>query len=100
MAPSSIKEGELLFVCSLRTQVRSANVFGDFTSDTIYQSAGFGYSFFNDKIRDYSKPIGWDEFSGDLYDMMQPLVHHPGEGWQYGVRDFAAFLILQLTFSR
>jgi hypothetical protein len=48
--------------------------------------AGFGYTFFNEKLRDYSKPVGYDEFSGHIYDMMQPLVHQPGEKWEYGVR--------------
>lgn len=47
--------------------------------------AGFGYTFFNEKLRDYSKPIGYDEFSGHVSDMLQPLVFQPGEGWQYGV---------------
>jgi CubicO group peptidase (beta-lactamase class C family) len=48
-------------------------------------TAGFGYTFFNEKLRDHSFPIGYDEFSGSIRDIMQPLVHQPGEGWQYGV---------------
>jgi hypothetical protein len=48
-------------------------------------TAGFGYTFFNEKLRDYSKPTGYDEFSGHVSDMLQPLVHQPGEGWEYGV---------------
>jgi hypothetical protein len=48
--------------------------------------AGFGYTFFNEKLRDYSKPIGYEEFSGHIYDMLQPLVNQPGERWEYGVR--------------
>lgn len=47
--------------------------------------AGFGYTFFNEKLRDYSKPIGYDEFSGHIHDILQPLVRQPGEGWEYGV---------------
>lgn len=47
--------------------------------------AGFGYTFFNEKLRDYSRPVGFDEFSGHVHDMQQPLVRQPGEGWQYGV---------------
>lgn len=46
--------------------------------------AGFGYSFFNNELRDYGQPIGFDEFSGDIKDILQPLVFQPGEGWQYG----------------
>jgi hypothetical protein len=47
-------------------------------------TAGFGYTFFHEGLRDFSKPIGYDEFSGHRKDMVQPLVHEPGEGWQYG----------------
>lgn len=49
-------------------------------------TAGYGYSFFNEKIRDYGRPAGYDEFSGSEYDMLQPLSNQPGEAWEYGVR--------------
>ena len=52
-------------------------------------AAGFGYTFFNTALRDHSKPIGYDEFSGHIQDLIQPLVHQPGEGWEYGVRVLA-----------
>ncbi|CAI9632604.1 unnamed protein product [Alternaria burnsii] len=48
-------------------------------------TAGFGYTFFNEKLRDFSRPTGWDEFSGLEFDIKQPLVHQPGEGWEYGL---------------
>lgn len=48
-------------------------------------TAGFGYTFFNNKLRDFSKPVGYDESSGDVRDMMQPLVDQPGEAWEYGI---------------
>jgi CubicO group peptidase (beta-lactamase class C family) len=48
-------------------------------------TAEFGYTFFNEKLRDFSKPIGYDEFSGHSFDMLQPLVNQPGETWEYGV---------------
>jgi hypothetical protein len=48
-------------------------------------SAGFGYSFFNEQLRDHSHPIGFDEFSGHIRDILQPLLFQPGEGWEYGV---------------
>ncbi|CAN9091177.1 unnamed protein product [Alternaria alternata] len=48
-------------------------------------TAGFGYTFFNEKLRDFSRPAGWDEFSGLEFDIKQPLVHQPGEGWEYGL---------------
>ena len=63
-------------------------------------TAGFGYTFFNEKLRDFSKPSGFDEFSGLEYDMLQPLVHQPGEGWQYGINiDWAGILVERVTSS-
>ena len=48
-------------------------------------TAGFGYSFFNERLRDWSRPVGIDEFSGRIEDMLQPLMFQPGERWEYGV---------------
>lgn len=48
-------------------------------------TAGFGYTFFNERLRDWSLPAGIDEFSGSIRDVMQPLLFQPGEGWEYGV---------------
>lgn len=48
-------------------------------------TAGFGYSFFNERLRDWGFPAGVDEFSGRIEDMMTPLLFQPGEGWEYGV---------------
>jgi len=61
-------------------------------------TAGFGYTFFNEKLRDYSKPIGCDEFSGSVYDVLQPLVGQPGEIWEYGVNiDWAGVVLERST---
>lgn len=48
-------------------------------------TAGFGYSFFNVRLRDWGLPAGIDEFSGRYEDMISPLLFQPGEGWEYGV---------------
>jgi CubicO group peptidase (beta-lactamase class C family) len=48
-------------------------------------TAGFGYTFFNDRLREWSMPAGIDEFSGRIEDMQTPLLFQPGEGWEYGV---------------
>lgn len=48
-------------------------------------TAGFGYSFFNNRIRNWGLPSGIDEFSGRIEDMKLPLLFQPGEGWEYGV---------------
>jgi CubicO group peptidase (beta-lactamase class C family) len=49
-------------------------------------TAGFGYTFFNERLRDWSHPAGADEFSGRIEDIMTlPLLFQPGEGWEYGV---------------
>ncbi|RDW61653.1 beta-lactamase family protein [Coleophoma crateriformis] len=61
-------------------------------------TAGFGYTFFNEKLRDYSFPIGYDEFAGSMYDMLQPLVKQPGEGWEYGINiDWAGIALERVT---
>ncbi|OCK81838.1 beta-lactamase family protein [Lepidopterella palustris CBS 459.81] len=61
-------------------------------------TAGFGYAFFNERLRDYSRPVGYDEFSGNIYDMLQPLLHQPGEGWEYGINiDWAGVLLERVT---
>ncbi|KAI9739885.1 MAG: hypothetical protein M1818_004941 [Claussenomyces sp. TS43310] len=61
-------------------------------------TAGFGYSFFNEKLRDFSKPIGYEEFSGHFYDFLQPLVNQPGETWEYGINiDWAGILLERVT---
>jgi len=61
-------------------------------------TAGFGYAFFHEGLRDYNKGIGYDEFSGKFYDINQPLVQQPGEGWQYGVGiDWAGIIIQRVS---
>lgn len=47
--------------------------------------AGFGYTFFSEKLRDYKQPR-FNEFSGNAGDFSQPLIHQPGEAWEYSVR--------------
>lgn len=53
-------------------------------------TAGFGYTFFNQKLTQYGRPTGIDEFSGDVEDLLNaPLVNQPGETWEYGVSVYA-----------
>lgn len=60
--------------------------------------AGFSYTFFNHELRNYSQPAGFDEFSGDIKDIIQPLVFQPGEGWEYGVNiDWAGVALQRVT---
>jgi CubicO group peptidase (beta-lactamase class C family) len=50
-------------------------------------TAGFGYSFFVEKLRTFGRPVGYDEFAFDRKEFMSmPLVHQPGTRWEYGVR--------------
>ncbi|KAF4978143.1 hypothetical protein FZEAL_5441 [Fusarium zealandicum] len=59
-------------------------------------TAGFGYTFFNDRLRDWAFPVGGDEFSGRIDDIIKlPLLFQPGEGWEYGVGIDWAGLALQ-----
>ncbi|OAA44200.1 Beta-lactamase/transpeptidase-like protein [Metarhizium rileyi] len=58
-------------------------------------TAGFGYSFFNTRLRAWGYPAGINEFSGDMADIVQPLLFQPGEGWEYGVNVDWAGLVLE-----
>ncbi|KAF7528922.1 hypothetical protein PCG10_009636 [Penicillium crustosum] len=61
-------------------------------------TAGFGYTFFNERLKQWSYPIGADEFSGRIEDMKLPLLFQPGEGWQYGVGiDWAGIALERVT---
>jgi CubicO group peptidase (beta-lactamase class C family) len=61
-------------------------------------TAGFGYTFFNERLRDWSFPAGVDEFSGRIEDMKTPLLFQPGEGWEYGVGiDWAGVALERVT---
>ncbi|KAG9187101.1 hypothetical protein G6011_04972 [Alternaria panax] len=52
----------------------------------------------HEKLRDFSRPTGWDEFSGLEFDIKQPLVHQPGEGWEYGLGiDWAGMILERAT---
>lgn len=49
-------------------------------------NSGFAYTFFNERLRNWSFPAGANEFSGRIEDIISlPLVFQPGEGWEYGV---------------
>ncbi|KAJ5198916.1 Beta-lactamase-related protein [Penicillium cf. griseofulvum] len=61
-------------------------------------TAGFGYTFFNERLRQWSYPVGLDEFSGRIEDMKVPLLFQPGEGWEYGVGiDWAGIALERAT---
>ncbi|KAL4971589.1 beta-lactamase/transpeptidase-like protein [Aspergillus desertorum] len=61
-------------------------------------TAGFGYTFFNDRLREWSYPAGVDEFSGRIEDVKTPLLFQPGEGWEYGVGiDWAGIALERAT---
>ncbi|OJJ35374.1 hypothetical protein ASPWEDRAFT_40575 [Aspergillus wentii DTO 134E9] len=60
-------------------------------------TSGLGYTFFSDALRDYKKP-GYDEFTGSIEDFLQPLIHQPGEAWEYGIGiDWAGALLERVT---
>jgi len=62
-------------------------------------TAGFGYSFFDERLNNFYGPIGLDEFTGipDEY-LKQPLVNQPGEQWEYGINiDWAGVLVERVS---
>lgn len=59
-------------------------------------TAGFGYTFFNERLRNWSFPGGIDEFSGRFEDMKSPLLFQPGEGWEYGVSAYLVGIVPSL----
>ncbi|KAH6892603.1 beta-lactamase/transpeptidase-like protein [Thelonectria olida] len=49
-------------------------------------TAGFGYAFEDEKLAEYSRPVGADDFSGEaVQNANRPLVNQPGETFQYGI---------------
>ncbi|KAL4879721.1 beta-lactamase/transpeptidase-like protein [Aspergillus karnatakaensis] len=61
-------------------------------------TSGFGYTFFNERLRNWSQPAGIDEFSGRVKDVTLPLLFQPGEGWEYGVGiDWAGIALERAT---
>lgn len=61
-------------------------------------TAGFGYSFFSDRLREWSYPTGMNEFSGRKEDFLAPLLFQPGEGWEYGIGiDWAGVVLERAT---
>jgi CubicO group peptidase (beta-lactamase class C family) len=61
--------------------------------------AGFGYAFEDLKLRDWSRPVGLDDFSCHESDVLhRPLVNQPGTCFQYGVGlDWAAVLVERIS---
>ncbi|KAJ9269953.1 hypothetical protein DTO212C5_3923 [Paecilomyces variotii] len=62
-------------------------------------TSGFGYAHEDLKLRDWSRPIGIDDFSGHENDVLHlPLVNQPGTRFQYGVGlDWAGVLVERVT---
>ncbi|KAB8261674.1 beta-lactamase/transpeptidase-like protein [Aspergillus pseudonomiae] len=69
-------------------------------------TAGFGYSFLNQKLQSYflehcSYIPEYNEFSGYVQDFYQPLVNQPGERFEYGISiDWAGILVERATGMR
>ncbi|GAB7338456.1 hypothetical protein MBLNU457_4740t1 [Dothideomycetes sp. NU457] len=65
-------------------------------------TAGFGYEFFNEKLRDYGRPTGYDVFRGTEDEILRaPLVNQPGSRWEYGINiDWAGLYLERATGTR
>ncbi|KAK6201848.1 hypothetical protein LQW54_009344 [Pestalotiopsis sp. IQ-011] len=64
--------------------------------------SGFAYEFFNPRLRDFGRPVGFDCFHADERDILRmPLVHQPGTTWEYGVGiDWAGIVLERATGIR
>ncbi|KAL2837306.1 beta-lactamase/transpeptidase-like protein [Aspergillus pseudoustus] len=66
-------------------------------------TAGFGYSFLNPKLQRYARQntpgqTEYDEFSGKIFDLHQPLVNQPGDQFEYGISiDWAGIIIERIA---
>ncbi|KAK4628592.1 Acyltransferase calJ [Fulvia fulva] len=65
-------------------------------------TAGFAYEFFHPTLREHGRPIGYDCFKADIRDILRmPLVHQPGEKWEYGTNiDWAGIVLERATGVR
>jgi len=65
-------------------------------------TSGFAYEFFKPKLRDHGRPVGYDVFHADVRDVLRmPLVHQPGENWEYGTGiDWAGILLERATGTK
>lgn len=64
-----------------------------------HDTAGFGYTFFNDKLRKWNRSISLDEFSGSWADIKDtPILFEPGTDWNYGTNiDWAGIILERAT---
>ncbi|KAF5968261.1 beta-lactamase [Fusarium coicis] len=64
-------------------------------------TAGFGYAFEDEKLAEFSRPIGFDDFSGEAIDTAnRHLVNQPGETFQYGVSMDWVGVIIERTYNK
>ncbi|KAF2022305.1 beta-lactamase/transpeptidase-like protein [Aaosphaeria arxii CBS 175.79] len=65
-------------------------------------TAGFGYSFLDPRITAIGRPVGIDEFTGDVNAIKaSPLVNQPGSRWEYGVNvDWAGLVLERATGTK
>ncbi|KAH7016671.1 beta-lactamase/transpeptidase-like protein [Ilyonectria destructans] len=73
---------------------------GDITlRNLLSHTAGFGYTFFNQGLKDLAQAQGLDDLTSDEKNMMaMPLVNQPGTTWEYGINiDWAGILVERVS---
>ncbi|KAK7965728.1 beta-lactamase [Apiospora aurea] len=61
-------------------------------------TAGFGYAFFNERLRDWCVAAGVNVFPSRFEDVKMPLLFQPGQGWEYGTGvDWAGIALERCT---
>lgn len=63
--------------------------------------AGFGYAFEDEKLAEFSRPVGADDFSGEaIHTANRPLVNQPGETFQYGISMDWVGIIIERVYGK
>ncbi|KAI9150867.1 beta-lactamase [Paramyrothecium foliicola] len=62
-------------------------------------SAGFGYAFEDQRLADFGRPVGFEDFCSEAIDFFKrPLLNQPGEKFQYGTSmDWVGVLVERIS---
>lgn len=85
------------FIKKIAPEIGAKKVYADGVNPTEQQgsvtlrmllahTAGFAYAFWDPRVNMVTRPVGTQEFTGDVKDIIDsPMVNQPGSMWEYGV---------------